>query len=64
VLELQHNYPAALVAARRATANEPQDWTGWLVLSRAEAESGHVKASVAAYRRARSLNPRSPLFQQ
>jgi predicted Zn-dependent protease len=64
VLELQHNYAAALVAAHQATREESQNWSGWLVVSRIEAESGQVKASVVAYRRARSLNPRSPLFQQ
>jgi O-antigen ligase len=64
VLELQHHYPAALAAARRATRDESQNWDNWLVLSRIEAESGQVKASVAAYQRARSLNPRSSLFQQ
>jgi cytochrome c-type biogenesis protein CcmH/NrfG len=62
VLELQHDFPAALAAARQATRDESQNWSDWLVLSRIEAESGHVKASVAAYGRARSLNPRSPLF--
>jgi hypothetical protein len=60
--ELQHNLPAALGAARDATRDEPQNWSGWLILSRLEAESGHAKASVSAYERARSLNPRSPLF--
>ncbi|HWF74396.1 MAG TPA: O-antigen ligase family protein [Solirubrobacteraceae bacterium] len=64
VLELQHNYAAALAAAHQATRDESQNWSDWLVLSRIEAESGQVKASVVAYRRARSLNPRSPLFQQ
>jgi hypothetical protein len=64
VLELQHDYPAAVVAARKATRDESQNWSNWLVLSRIEAESGHVKASVSAYQRARSLDPRSPLFQQ
>ncbi len=64
VLELEHDYPGALGAARRATRDESQNWSGWLVLSRIEAESGHVRASVAAYRRARSLNPRSLLFPQ
>jgi hypothetical protein len=63
VLELQHSYPAAAAASRTATRNEPQNWSDWLVLSRIEAESGHPQASVAAYRRARSLNPRSALFQ-
>jgi cytochrome c-type biogenesis protein CcmH/NrfG len=63
VLELKHDFPAALAAARKATRDEPQDSSEWLVLSRLEAEAGHVKASIAAYDRARSLDPRSPLFQ-
>jgi len=62
VLELQHDFPAALAAARNATRDEPQNWSDWLVLSRLDAETGHARASVAAYRRARSLNPLSPLF--
>lgn len=64
VLELRHNYLAALVAARRATADESQNWSNWLVLSRLEAETGDAKASLSDYVRARSLNPQSPIFQQ
>jgi hypothetical protein len=63
VLELLHDLPGALHAAIQATHDEPQNWNAWLVVSRLEAESGHALAAVAAYRRARSLNPRSPLFQ-
>jgi hypothetical protein len=62
VLELQRDYPAAIEAASRATHDEPQNWSGWLTLSRLEAESGEVKASIAAYKRARSLDPQSTLF--
>jgi hypothetical protein len=64
VLELQRNYPAALAAARTATRDESQNWSDWLVLSRIEAEAGAPKAAVAAYVRARSLNPLSSLFHQ
>jgi hypothetical protein len=64
VLETQHNYSAALGSARKATRDESQNWSNWLVLSRLEAETGHAKASVTDYERAHSLNPRSPLFQQ
>jgi len=62
VQELRGDYPAALAAARAATRDEPQNWTEWLVLSRLEAESGHPRAALVDYRRARSLNPTSPLF--
>jgi len=64
VLELRRDFPAAVDAARRAAANEPANWSTWLILSRLQAEDGHPHASLAAYLRARSLNPRSPLFQQ
>ena len=62
MLERLHNIPGALDAAIHATHDEPQNWTTWLVLSRLQAESGHARAAVSAYRRARLLNPRSPLF--
>lgn len=45
-----------------ATARSPQDWRLWLVRSRLQAKRVHPGASAAAYRRARSLNPRSRLF--
>src|SRR5207302_4580684 len=57
VLEFQRDYTAALIAARNATRDEPQNWSAWLIRSRLEAETGHVKPSIAAYERARSLNP-------
>jgi hypothetical protein len=62
VLELRGEYSAALAPARAATDAESTNWRTWLVLSRLEAEAGHAHASVAAYRRAHSLNPRSPIF--
>jgi tetratricopeptide (TPR) repeat protein len=64
VLEQEGSLDAALIAARIATGDEPLNWDTWLVRSRLEAETGHPQVSVAAYRRARSLNPRSPLFAQ
>ena len=64
VLELQHDIPRALSAARSATRDEAQNWTSWLILSRLEAEAGHARASVAAYQRAQSLNPHSRLFRR
>jgi len=64
VLEIQGDLAAAAVAARAATARESTNWRTWLVLSRIEAERGHVAAAVSAYRKARSLNPLSPLFER
>lgn len=64
VLELRHEIPDAAAAARRATTDEPTNWRAWLIRSRLEAELGQASSSVEAYRRARSLNPRSPLFRQ
>jgi hypothetical protein len=63
VLELMGNYRGALAPARDATHAAAKDWRAWLVLSRLEAEAGHAAASAIAYERAKSLNPRSVLFQ-
>ncbi len=64
VYEEINDLPAAQAAAQRATGDEPANWSAWLILSRIEAESGHARAAVAAYRRARSLNPKSGLFSR
>jgi tetratricopeptide (TPR) repeat protein len=63
VLELQGDLEAARLAAVEATQDEPTNWRTWLVLSRLEAKLGNAEASVDSYREARSLNPRSVLFQ-
>jgi|tagenome__1003787_1003787.scaffolds.fasta_scaffold20986153_4 hypothetical protein len=62
VLELLGKYEAALSPAREATRSASHNWQTWVVLSRLEAEAGRPEASVAAYERARKLNPRSQLF--
>jgi hypothetical protein len=64
VLELQHDVHGALIAVQRAASDEPANWSVWVVASRLQAEVGHPRASLIDYRRARSLNPRSPLFRQ
>lgn len=64
VLELRGELSAAAGAARESTDRESTNWRTWLVLSRVEAERGNAAAAVAAFRRARSLNPRSSLFQR
>jgi cytochrome c-type biogenesis protein CcmH/NrfG len=53
----------AATAARRAVANEPQNWELWLVAGRIDAERGRIRPALKAIARARALNPRSPLFQ-
>jgi tetratricopeptide (TPR) repeat protein len=63
VLEQQHRIADALLDARAATADEPANWQNWLVRSRLEAEAGHPRLAVAAFRRARTLNPQSSIFQ-
>lgn len=63
VLELMRDYAAAEAAAREAVERESTNWRIWLVLSRIAAENGRPGASVAAYERARSLNPNSEIFE-
>ncbi|HEX2096872.1 MAG TPA: hypothetical protein VHF50_05825 [Solirubrobacterales bacterium] len=62
VLEQLGDLDAAARAASEATDREETNWRPWLVLSRIEAARGRAGAAVWAYRRARSLNPRSSLF--
>jgi hypothetical protein len=52
----------AAAYARNATRAEPTNWRPWLTLSRIEAERGRARTSVAALRRARELDRRSPMF--
>jgi O-Antigen ligase len=63
VLESQGKPRQALAPALRAVHNEPDNWSSWLILSRLQAEAGNPTASVAAYRQARSLNPKSKVFR-
>jgi hypothetical protein len=62
VLEQVGRLAPAELAAQRATELEPTNWQPWLVLGRIRAERGRVPAALDAVGRARSLNPRSPLF--
>jgi hypothetical protein len=63
LLEEQGDLSAAASAARGATDRESTNWRTWVVLSRIEAKRGRASAAIAAYRRARLLDPRSPLFE-
>jgi len=64
VLERMGALTAAAAVARAATERESTNWRPWLVLFRIEAERGRSDAALSDYRRARSLNPRSPLFER
>jgi hypothetical protein len=56
-----------LASARKwiaeAIDRDRTDWTVWLIASRIQSESGLGAEAVRSYDRARSLNPRSALFQ-
>jgi O-Antigen ligase len=62
VLEELGALDQAAEAAREATERASTNWRTWLVLARVEAQRGRAAAAVDAYRRSRSLNPESPLF--
>jgi O-antigen ligase len=64
VLEQLGDLDAAAEAAQGAAERESTNWRPWLVLSRIEARRGKAATAVTAYRRARSLNPNSPLFER
>ena len=64
VLEEEGELAPASVAATAATERERTNWRNWLVLSRIEAERGRADKAIVAYRRARSLNPRSEIFRR
>jgi tetratricopeptide (TPR) repeat protein len=52
----------ARASVKGAIEREPNGWRNWFALAGVEARAGNVKASLAAYRKARDLNPTSPLF--
>jgi hypothetical protein len=62
VLERAGALRRAAADARRATDREATNWQTWLILGRIQAERGHIPAALRAARRARELNPHSPLF--
>jgi len=62
VLEEAGSLAGAATAAKAATAAEPANWRTWFVLARIDARRGEDAAAVAALRRAKRLNPRSPIL--
>ncbi len=62
VLERAGELERALAVAISATREEPVNWRTWFIRSRLEARTGDAGAAVASFRRARRLNPTSPVF--
>lgn len=62
VRERDGDLRGARAAASEAAERDPDDWRVWLVVTRLAVNSGEVAAARVALRRARQLNPRSPLF--
>jgi hypothetical protein len=52
----------ARTAIEEAVRRDGSDWRLWLIAARLEAKAGDVRAAGRSLARARSLNPRSPLF--
>lgn len=61
--ELAGDLPRAREAVVAAAAKEPRNWRIWVVRSRLEARAGDADAALRSFRRARDLNPRSPLLR-
>lgn len=62
VLEEGGELSRAASAAKAATAAEPTNWRTWFTLARIDARRGEAAAAVTSLRKARRLNPRSPLL--
>ena len=67
-LALVEEHAGDLAAARRsieaAIRRDREDWRLWLAAARIESRLGDATAAARSRARARSLNPRSPLFSQ
>jgi hypothetical protein len=64
ILEQVGDVSGASKAIAEAQAREPTNWQIWLVASRIATEAGKPKLALADYKRARSLNPTSPIFRR
>jgi tetratricopeptide (TPR) repeat protein len=60
--ERRGRLPNARQRIRQALSREQADWRIWLIAARIETKSGNIRAASASLARARSLNPRSPIF--
>jgi O-antigen ligase len=60
--EQARDLPAARTNIGQALDRDARDWRLWLVSARIETEAGNISKARRDLRRARTLNPRSPLF--
>ena len=60
--EQSHDLPAARARIAEAIDRDRSNWRLWLVSARIETEAGNISKARGDLRRAKSLNPRSPLF--
>jgi O-Antigen ligase len=63
-LEQDGDFSAARRQIEQAIERDRRNWNLWLVKSRLETFAGRPRAAAESYERARSLNPRSPLFAE
>jgi hypothetical protein len=64
LLEQLGDVRGASDAISQAADREPTNWQIWLVASRIATEANNPRLALAYYRRARSLNPMSPIFRR
>jgi O-Antigen ligase len=64
ILEQLGDVAGASVAISDAELREPTNWRIWLVASRIATENNQPALALADYRRARSLNPTSPILNR
>ncbi|MGI8863630.1 MAG: O-antigen ligase family protein [Solirubrobacteraceae bacterium] len=62
ILEQLGEVAGASQSIAQALGREPNNWRLWLVASRIATESNRPSVALADYRRARMLNPSSPIF--
>jgi O-Antigen ligase len=60
--EQSHDLPAARLRIGDAIDRNRSNWRLWLVSARIETEAGNISKARSDLRRAKALNPRSPLF--
>jgi hypothetical protein len=62
LLEQLNDISGAAMAIKQVERRQPTDWRTWLVAYRIAIEQDRPREALAYYRRARDLNPTSPIF--